>query len=42
MKWLFQKIFERVFWKHYALTGETLAVPEGKIESNGEDKKVTG
>jgi hypothetical protein len=42
MKWLFQKKFKRVCRKHYALTGVTLAVPEGKIESNEEDKKVTG
>jgi hypothetical protein len=42
MKWLFQKKFKRVCRKHDALTGVTLAVPEGKIESKEEDKKVTG
>jgi hypothetical protein len=41
MKWLFQKKCKRVCRKHYALTGVTLAVLEGKIESNVEYKKVT-
>jgi hypothetical protein len=33
---------KRVCRKHDALKGVTLAVPEGKIVSNEEDKKVTG